>query len=168
MAGDQAAYRQLLQRLAVLVRAHVRRRLARYGGGPDDVEDVVQDVLLAVHLKRQTWDERLPLEPWVRGIATYKLIDHLRRRGYAAHVDFDDVAEELSAEESGDGSCSIDRDRLLATLSVRQRRVVEAIAIEGFSAREVAKLLDMTESAVRVALHRAIKAMSRKARGGGA
>ena len=59
----------------------------------------MQETLLAVHLKRQTWDERQPLLPWVRAIAQNKLIDNLRRRGRRVHVPIDDVSDALAVDE---------------------------------------------------------------------
>lgn len=165
-AGDAAAYRHVLDVLARLLRASVRRGFQRVGRGPEDVEDVVQEALLAVHLKRHTWDETQPLEPWVRAIAQYKLVDHLRRRGSAQHVDLDDVADVLPAT-TNDGAAAMDSGRLLAQLPERQRLIVEAISIEGRTTAEVARTLKMTDVAVRVTLHRAIKAMAERARRGG-
>ena len=166
IAGDKIAYQRALQRLAAMLRLHVGRALARYGRGPEDIEDVVQEALLAVHLKRHTWDEQRPLEPWVRAIATYKLIDHLRRNGLPVHVHIDEIADALPSEDTTDVAARIDRARLLMQLNERQRSLVEAIAIDGRSAREVAQALGTTEGAIRVALHRALRSMAKIASGG--
>jgi RNA polymerase sigma-70 factor (ECF subfamily) len=157
--GDGAAYREVLLALTPRVRALARRGLTRAGRSTDEAEDIVQDALLAIHLKRHTWDESQPLLPWVHAITSYKLIDTLRRRGARDHVVLDDLAEDLPAEAAPDVATTIDRARLISGLSDRQRRIVEGIAIEGRSAREIAAGLDMSEGAVRVALHRALKAM---------
>ena len=166
-AGDQTAYRRALERIAKLLRARVRRGLAKIGRGPEDAEDIVQEALLAVHLKRQTWDADKPVEPWVAAIARYKLVDHLRRRGFHNHVDIDEIADTLAAVPD-ETAAAIDRDHLLSALPERQRQIVEAFSIEGLSAREVSDRMGMTEGAVRVALHRALKRMARGAREGGA
>ena len=78
------------------------------GRGPADCEDVVQEALLAMHLKRDTWDETQPIEPWLRAIARYKLVDHLRRRGFHDHLDIDDYADEVAvtADADADGGLS--------------------------------------------------------------
>lgn len=165
IAGDAVAYRQVLDALTPLVRSWVRRGLAKSGRSIDASEDVVQETLLAVHLKRHTWDAALPLEPWVRGIATYKLIDHLRRNGGPVAVDLDDVAERVADESVRAPDIEIDRRRMIGSLPQRQRRIVEAMAVEGHSAREVAVALDMTEGAVRVALHRALKVLAARMAG---
>jgi RNA polymerase sigma-70 factor (ECF subfamily) len=112
-----------------------------------------------MHLKRDTWDDSLPVEPWVRGIARYKLVDHLRRRGFHDHLDIDALAGSLAEREPDEGA-AIDSRRLLEGLPERQRRIVEEISIEGHRAAEVASRLGMSEGAVRVALHRALKALA--------
>jgi len=81
-SGDDEAYRALLGRVAVWLRAVSRRGLARAGRGVEDSEDIVQETLLVMHLKRDSWDDTQPLEPWLHAIARHKLIDHLRRRGF--------------------------------------------------------------------------------------
>ena len=129
--------------------------------GPEDVEDVVQETLLAVHLKRHTWDERQPLFPWVYAIARNKLIDNLRRRGRQAHLPIDDIGESLAVSELPAEMNGVDAERVIARLKGRQREIVVAISIEGASARQVAQRLGMTEGAVRVALHRALKSLAR-------
>jgi RNA polymerase sigma-70 factor (ECF subfamily) len=113
-----------------------------------------------MHLKRDTWDETQPLEPWVRAIARYKLVDHLRRRGFHDHVDIDDHAGSLLPAADPDPAAAVDSQRLLACLPKRQRRIVEEISLEGRRAAEVAMRLGMSEVAVRVALHRALKALA--------
>lgn len=163
--GDQIAYRHLLERVAILMRSSVRTWLDRNSAVTGDVEDIVQEALLAVHTKRHTWDTTQPLEPWVRAIVRYKFIDHLRRRGRRVFVPIDDVSETLPSEPARSDSAQGDRERLLARLTDRQRYIVEAMTIQGLTAREVGTELDMAEGAVRVALHRALKTIARSAQG---
>jgi RNA polymerase sigma-70 factor (ECF subfamily) len=159
MAGDEAAYRELLQSLSLNLRAAVRRGFAQAGASLGDVEDVVQETLLAPHLKRNTWDSSQPLGPWVRAIARHKLIDALRRRGRRIQVPIDSVLDTLSVEEDSSGVDRQDARRLVDGLNGRQRDVVRAISLEGQSIREVAEKFRMKEVAVRVALHRGLKAL---------
>lgn len=164
--GDAQAYRRLLEDLAPILRGLVNRGFSRYRLGSEEVEDVVQETLLAVHLKRQTWDERQPLLPWVRAIAQNKLVDNLRRRGARLHVPIDDFSEALTVDEQPAAINNLDAKRMLAHLSGRHRDVVQAMSIEGASAREVADRMGMTEGAVRVTLHRALKSLAAAFRGG--
>jgi len=158
--GDDEAYRRLLTHVAVWLRAIARRGLAAAGRRLEDSEDIVQETLLAMHLKRDTWDETQPLEPWLRAIARHKLVDHLRRRGFTDHLDIDDHADTLAAPTAEEAGSAADTRHLLASLPERQRRIVEGVSLEGRSAREVGARLGMSEGAVRVALHRALKALA--------
>lgn len=160
LAGDERAYRKLLEALAPALRAVVRNGYARYGANPVELEDVVQEALLAVHLKRQTWDTSEPLGPWIRTIARNKLIDALRRRGRRVNVDIDDFADLIPAPEPEPTLDARDAERLLSILSDRQRDVVRAISLEGASTGETAKRFNISEGAVRVALHRGLMALA--------
>ncbi len=165
-AGDEAAYRQLLGLVAVWLRGVARRGLVRAGLGVEDSEDIVQETLLAMHVKRDTWDESQPLELWLRAIAHHKVIDHLRRRGFREFVDLDEQAETLAAPAGPDEGTTADARQMLSALPERQRVIVQAISIEGHSAGDVGRKLGMSEGAVRVALHRALKLLAQSYRGG--
>ena len=98
ISGDSAAYHRLLKAVTPVLRAAARRGLARAGQPVDQSEDIVQDILLAVHLKRHTWDTDAPFAPWLFAIARNKLIDSLRRRGRRVFVNIDDFAETIPSE----------------------------------------------------------------------
>jgi RNA polymerase sigma-70 factor, ECF subfamily len=161
-SGDAAAYDRCLRDIAKGLRPMVRRGLTRAGRG-DDTEDVVQEILLAVHVKRHTWDESRPIGPWLAAIARYKLIDALRRRGSRVELPIEDFSDILPAAEAApDNAPAIARS--LAALPERQRAVVQSIAVEGASIGSTAKTLAMSEGAVRVALHRGLAFLARRAR----
>jgi RNA polymerase sigma factor (sigma-70 family) len=159
MAGDAGAYRQFLVSVAPHVRAVARSRCRSLGAPEGEAEDVVQEVLLTIHLKRGTWDQSRPIGPWVAAIARNKLIDVLRRRGRHVSVPIEDVIDTLPAEDQMPASPARDIDRLLEHLRAQQREIVKSISLDGNSIRETADRLRMTEGAVRVALHRALKAL---------
>jgi RNA polymerase sigma-70 factor (ECF subfamily) len=161
MRGDTQSYHRLLQELAPVLRGLATRGLARHKLGCEDVEDVVQETLLALHLKRNTWDERQPFSPWLYAIARNKLIDNMRRRGRRAHVPIDDFSELLAGNQPQEELNGHDAERLITRLKGRERAIVVAISIEGASARQVAERLGMTEGAVRVALHRALRSLAK-------
>lgn len=160
MAGDEAAYRTFLKAVTPFIRAAARRSLARYGLSAADGEDAVQDTLLAIHLKRQTWDQDRPIGPWISAIARNKLIDLMRRRGRAVQVPIEDVAASLAGEETTAALDGYEVGRMLENLNEKQRTVVRSLAIDGASVRQTAERLNMTESAIRVTLHRAVKALA--------
>lgn len=161
IAGDGAAYRRVLEAVTPFLRGLARRGFARAGLSPAEAEDVVQEALLAIHLKRHTWDTARPIGPWLAAIARNKLVDALRRRPAAAHVPIDDLLEILpAAEGSAEAGEGQELDRLLEQLGGRQRDIVRALSLEGRSAREAAQQFSMSEGAVRVALHRALKALA--------
>lgn len=158
--GDQRAYADLLESLCRHFRAAVRR--ACYGSGLSaaDVEDIVQETLLAIHLKRHTWDRGRSIGPWLAAISRYKLIDAIRRRSGRASVQIDELAEILPAEPDESGLDRHDAERALDALGGRQREILQIISIDGGSVRDAAAKLRMTEVAVRVALHRALKKLA--------
>jgi RNA polymerase sigma-70 factor (ECF subfamily) len=160
IAGDEAAYRKLLADLSRALRSVVRRGFAGVGIARDDVEDVVQEVLLAIHLKRHTWDMSMPLGPWVLAIARNKMIDDLRRRGRRPEVPVDLTQFEFEGEDQQASIDAHDVARVLNRLPERNREIVQSISIDGHSARDVAEKLGMTEVAVRVALHRSLKTLA--------
>lgn len=160
-AGDAAAYDACLHDFARALRPFVRRGLSR-AGREADTEDVVQEILIAVHLKRQTWDSGRAVGPWLYAIARYKMIDAMRRRGSRIELPVDDFADVLAAEDGPEPGRDSDVARSLATLPARQREVVQSIAVDGASIAEAAAKLNMREGAVRVALHRGLAALAKR------
>ena len=155
-AGDDAAYHRLLKSVVPVLRAGARRGLVRAGQPPDQAEDIVQDILLAVHLKRQTWKPDAPFAPWLFAIARNKLIDALRRRGRRVFVNIDDFAEVIPSEALAETLPASEIATHLAALPARQREVLQSIAVDAASIKDTAKKMAMTEGAVRVALHRGL------------
>jgi RNA polymerase sigma factor (sigma-70 family) len=160
ISGDEIAYRLFLEAVTPHLRALARQRCERFGVPQSDAEDIVQEVLLAVHLKRGTWDQSRPIGPWLSAIVRNKLIDILRRQGRHISVPIEDVIEWLPAEEQSDGLERQDIERMLGQLKQQQRDIVQSISVNGMSVRETASRLRMTEGAVRVALHRALKTLA--------
>jgi RNA polymerase sigma factor (sigma-70 family) len=159
--GDEAAYARFLEAFANFLRRVLRYRLGHLGLNPGEAEDVVQEVLIAVHLRRAQWDASRPLLPWLNAIARYKLIDAVRRlrRESRLRVQLDEQTWS-SLLDDGMHEQPLDTDeveRVVSGLPTIQRSVVRAIGIEGASPQEAAQGLGMKEGAVRVAFHRGLK-----------
>jgi RNA polymerase sigma-70 factor (ECF subfamily) len=163
-AGDGAAYHRLLKSVTPVLRAAARRGLLRAGQPVDQAEDVVQDILFAVHLKRHTWDANAPFAPWLFAIARNKLIDALRRRGRRVFVNIDDFAETIPSEPVAETVPPGEVAVHLETLPQRQRDVLQSIAVDSASIKDTAAKLDISEGAVRVALHRGLSRLAAKLR----
>lgn len=161
--GNDAAYERFLYEVAALVRGFLRRRLARL---PDDVEDLVQETLLAVHNQRHTYDPRQPVTAWLHAIARYKLVDLLRRRARsdALHDPIEEVDEFLLVSDTQEGGVQRDLDKLLAALPDKQRLPIVLMKIEGLSVVETARRTGLSESAVKVGVHRGLKALAARLR----
>ena len=161
LAGDAAGYRTFLAELGRHLRAFFRRRLSRL---PDEVEDLVQETLLAVHNHRDTYDPDQPITAWVHGIARYKLIDLMRGRARREDLtdSVDDAAELLAHSESEAIEARRDLLKLLAQLPDRQRLPILRVKVEGVSVVETARLTGMSVSAVKIGVHRGLKALAAK------
>lgn len=161
LAGDSSSYRELLDRLSRHLRAYYKPKLARAGRSAMGAEDLVQDALMAVHTRRHTYDPGEPFTPWVHAIARYKLIDHLRRTRSSMMDVPVEGAEDLIAEDDHVGAESaLDLDRLLAGLPDKMRRAIRCVKLEGLSVSEAASRCGMSESAIKVSIHRGLKAMA--------
>lgn len=156
LGGDQAAYRALLGALAPHLRGYFARRL----GSAADAEDLVQETLIAIHTKRATYDPSLPFTAWLHAIARYKLIDHFRRAKLRRTLPIEDAENVLADSDHEDVAARRDVERLLARLPEKKRELVRQVKLEGLSTAEAASRGGISESAVKVGVHRALKALS--------
>ena len=159
--GDRGAHGALLDRLSRHLRGYYKRHLARSGGGAEEAEDLVQETVLAIHLKRHTYDVETLLTPWVHAIARYKLIDHLRRSRFSrAEVPIDDHYDLIAADDRVSVESAHDVGRLLSLLPERTRQAIEAVELEERSVSETAARYGMSESNVKISIHRGLKALA--------
>ena len=160
---DAAAYERFLRELSAHLRAFLRRRLAQR---PDEVEDLVQETLLAVHNQRHTYRPDMPVTAWVHAIARYKLIDWLRAHAVkeARNEPLDEADELFAASDSEAAEARRDLGQLLRTLPDKQRLPIEYVKLEGLSVVETARLTGLSESAVKVGVHRGLKALAARIR----
>jgi len=164
--GDRAAYEALLRDCVPLIKAVARRR----GVPPDRSDDVVQDVLLTIHRARQTYDPARSFTAWLRVIAERRTIDLLRQlRRHGARELYLPLAFDAYPDENADPARSIDHaetsgrvTEALATLPQRQREAVEALVLKEQSLTETAVATGRTKVALKVNLHRALRALRGK------
>lgn len=165
-AGDEAAYAGALGLMARRLRGYFRRRLF---ATPGDVEDLVQETLLAVHLQRGTFDATMPVTAWLHAIARHKLADLWRREGRGgAVVEFVDDLSELEHVAAADAAePARDLAVLLQRLPVAQRSAIVDTKIKGMSVAEAAVAAGTSESAIKVNVHRGLRRLAQLIRGCG-
>ena len=159
--GSAASHAALLEALVPLLRAFFGRRV---GDGGGDVEDLVQETLIAVHTRRATYDRDRPFTAWLFAIARHKMIDYFRRsRSFIRIEDVDDLMAVEVFDAASDAQ--IDVDRLLDTLPTRQAHVIRRTRIDGLSTAEAARDAGIGESNVKVSVHRGLKALAARVLG---
>ena len=162
LGGDAAAHAALLRALVPLLRSFFGRRMRN---AEADVEDLVQETLIAVHERRATYDRARPFTAWLYAVARYRMIDHFRRLRTAVPLDaLDDSLAVAGFEEAT--SARMDVEYLLAGLSSKQARAIRDTHIEGLTTAESAKGAGLGESDVKISVHRGLKALAARIRGG--
>ena len=158
--GDAASHAALLKALVPLLRAFYRRRLGEGG----ELEDLVQETLIAVHTRRASYDRDRPFTAWLFSIARYKMIDHFRRT--RRHVSVEDLAETLSVESfEAASNARMDVEQLLDGLPPKQASAIRRTRLDGLSIAEAAEVAGIGESDVKVSVHRGLKALGARIRG---
>lgn len=159
--GNAADHAALLRALVPLLTAFYRRRSVG-----DEIEDLVQDTLIAVHTRRATYDRDRVFTAWLFAIARYKMIDHFRSTRRT--VPIEGLEEILVAEGFQDASdARMDVDQLLDTLPAKQARMIRATHIDGMSIADAASTDGIGQSDVKVSVHRGLKALAARLRGEG-
>lgn len=151
--GDRPAYRQLLDLCVPLLRRFFRTRVA-----DGAIDDLVQETLMSIHAKRDSWDPTRAFLPWMAAIARYRWVDHLRR----AYARPEAPLKDRFGVESGEAAviARFGCDRLLARLPGAQAAAIRATRIEGLSTAEAAARLGQSESLVKVNVHRGLKKLA--------
>ncbi len=159
--GDDLAYRQALGMIASRLRGCLMRRLTAF---PNEVEDLVQEPLLALHLQHGTYDPKLAVSGWVIAIVRHKLVDLWHRRGRQDnwHGTLEDVDEELLASDLDDGCARRDLELLLRQLPRAQMLAITLTKPDGVSAAQAASRTGASGSAIKVQLYRGLKRLARQ------
>lgn len=157
--GDSRAYHGFLSELTGYLRSYLMRRLSSL---PDDVEDLVQESLLAIHNKRHTYDRKQPLAAWVYAIARYKLVDFLRGRAIrdSLNTPLDEEDSFFATSNADAAEARQDIMKLLDQLPEKQRMPIIHTKLDGLSVEEAAQMSGMSESALKVGVHRGMKALA--------
>ena len=151
----------MLERLSRRLRAYYKGKLAGIGRGAAEAEDLVQEAVLAIHIKRHTYDAAEPLTPWVHAIARYKLIDFLRRtRTSFTEVPIDEADQIMAHDDNVSAESTYDVRRLMERLPKNMRCAIEAVMLDGQSIAEAADRCGISESAVKVNIHRGLKTLA--------
>lgn len=159
--GDSTSYKVLLDRLGQRLRAYFKRRTESASQGSVEAEDLVQEALLAVHTQRHTYDHDEPLMPWVYAIARYKFIDYLRRRRASfAVMPVDDDNEIVAPDDHIAVESAYDLHRLLNALPSKMRCAIMCVKLDGLSVAEASSRCGMSESSVKINVHRGLKRLS--------
>jgi len=157
--GERAAYGEMLRILTPFLRAHFRRRL---GGDGAEAEDLVQETLLAIHLKRDTYERAQPVTPWIYGVARYKLLDYFRRSGARRTIPIEEAGALFASETADEGAVRRDVMTLLARLPGRQAQLLRDVKLAGFSMEEAAERAGVSTTAAKVSVHRSMRRLMRE------
>ena len=151
----------LLTRLSGHLRAYYKGKLARIGRSASEAEDLMQEALMAIHTRRNTYDPAEPLTPWVHAIARYKLIDHLRHTAPGrTDVPVEEADEVMAQDDHAAAESAYDLARLLGQLPDKMRQAIQSVKVDGLSVVEAARRCGMSKSAVKVNIHRGLKALA--------
>ncbi|WP_237684835.1 sigma factor [Szabonella alba] len=156
--GDAAAFSRFLTLVSPTLRAVIRRRGMALP--PDQHEDILQEVLLAIHLKRLTWRADMPVRPWLYALARYKVVDAFRRRGAVLHLPIEAFVDILPQPEGEAPLSARDAETMLGMIDGRSAALVRAVALEGKSAEDAGEAVGLSAGTARVALHRAMRRLS--------
>ncbi len=161
--GDAEAHTRLLRELAGLLRAFYSRR---FGGDRSDAEDLVQETLIAVHTRRESYDPSKPFTSWAFAMARFKMIDEFRRRGLRPTLPIEDAADLFADDDHEPASAAMDLGRLMTELPPQQRRAILQVKVEGLSIEEAARQSGLSPYNVKISIHRGLKKlMARVQRG---
>jgi RNA polymerase sigma-70 factor (ECF subfamily) len=160
LGGDARAHEALLRALVPLLRAFYGRRLRSAAA---DIEDLVQETLIAVHERRATYDRERAFTPWLYAVARHRLIDHLRRRRDVPVESLEEILVTEGFEEAT--AARMDVNRLLADLPPKQARAIHDTHVKGLSVSEAAAGAGIGKSDVKVSVHRGLKLLAKRLRG---
>lgn len=157
--GSAVAHRTFLTETSALLRGYYRRRLA---SNPTEAEDLVQETLIAIHTRRDTYDPSYPVTAWIHAIARYRLIDHWRRvKRRGVHVPVEDATSLFQESSADEVEARMDAAVLLERLPKKQRDAIRLVKLEEKTIREASEITGWGESDIKVSIHRGLKTLAR-------
>lgn len=149
--GDSQAYRKLLNGLSLFLKNYLRKRIFE----KNDIEEITQEILMAIHKSLHTYDSQKSFMGWFMAITEYKIIDYIRSLKKQT-VDSDITSiNNLFNEIESNTDLKIDIEKALKKLTTRERAVLTLLKLEGHSIDETAQQLKLSVSNVKVIAHRA-------------
>lgn len=159
-AGQGGVYRRLLEEVAVWLRAYFANRLPA-----SMIDDAVQEMLIALHEKRHTYDPSRPFRYWLRAIARYKWIDRLRVM--AAQPDETPLVDPVAGDHAPAVMSAVVLERLLQTLKPAQAVAIRLVKLQGLTVQEAARQTGQSASLIKVNIHRGLARLTALVRGAG-
>jgi RNA polymerase sigma-70 factor (ECF subfamily) len=160
LGGNAVDYRTLLSEVAGHLRSYFARRL--HTAHAADADDLVQEALMAIHSRRMTYDPSKPFTAWLHAIAHYKFVDHVRRHSRRAMIPLDEDASVIAKDMAEAAAARLDLDSLLQTVPFRTGELIRRVKVEGATIGEAAQAAGMSDSAVKVSIHRGLKMLKRQ------
>lgn len=153
LTGDGRAHEALLSGCAIRLRGYYTKRLPQREA---DVEDLVQDTLIVIHKRRESYNPSLPFTAWLHGIARYKLIDFYRRSGVRATIALDEAPEPWIEDDGAAVLARLDLERMLSNLPPKQAEAIRLTRIDGLTVKEAADHSGQSEPSIKVGVYRGL------------
>jgi RNA polymerase sigma-70 factor (ECF subfamily) len=155
--GDKKAYRQVFEQITPIIRSFIAKRINK----PEDIDEITQEILISVHKASQTYDPSRPFKAWLYAIIKFRLSDYLRsvyRKAEKGLDSFDEKEFEISSHDNSENAFDNKEmlEKMLTKLTKKQQDIIRMTKIDGFSMKETAEKMKMSESAVKVSVHRAL------------
>lgn len=162
LAGDSKSYIELLQKVKELMQPYISNSLAKFGlAATGGHEDLLQEILMAIHSKRATFDTTQFFLPWMYAIARYKTIDFLRKNKSTFKAVSIEEFIEFEVADNADLGADIDIESLCDKLPEKQRELLLLVKVKGLSIAEASMKTGFSISDVKVTVHRAIKELQK-------
>jgi len=156
--GDKGACNVLLTEVGLWLERYFRRRVP-----PHALDDLVQDVLMSLHMARDTWDPARPFRPWLACIARNRMADHARRMGRRVTIDLQIV----DIDETFCDACANNHaEKVVNFLAVKdamnalppsEKAAIEMLRLRQLTLAEAAEQSGTSVAALKVAVHRATR-----------